>query len=71
MTADLIAGERSPHAPDVLPDPDGCYWCGNRRGNHGSQYVRPVGLHKWTKPTDAQRLTRMKARRTQQKENQP
>ena len=49
-------------------DPDGCHWCGNRSGNHGSQYIRPVGLHKWTRPTDAQRLARMKARRTQQKE---
>lgn len=68
---DLIAGEwRNPHAPVPLPDPDGCHWCGGRRGYHGWQYILPVGGHGYEPPTDAQRLDRMKARRANtRKEN--
>jgi hypothetical protein len=46
-----------------IPTPDGCRWCGEGRRGHGRMWKPPVGWHKWTAPTDAQRLARMKARR--------
>lgn len=46
-----------------LPSPDGCRWCGDDPGHHGSQWVASAGLHTWEAPTAQQRLMRMKARR--------
>lgn len=47
-----------------IPTPDGCRWCGHERRSHGRMWKPSVGWHKWATPTDAQRLKRMKARRT-------
>ena len=44
-------------------DPNGCRWCGDARGHHGTQWVASVGQHTWQEPTPKQRLQRMKARR--------
>lgn len=49
------------------PNPDGCRWCGDDRGNHGSQWIRSRGMHQWEQPTPAQRLARMHARRNNRK----
>ena len=43
-------------------EPFGCRWCGIPRP-HGQQYLTGVGLHGWERPTDAQILARMTARR--------
>lgn len=45
------------------PTPDGCRWCGRGRALHGYRWSPDVGGHRWTMPTDAQRLERMRARR--------
>jgi hypothetical protein len=46
-----------------IPTPDGCRWCGHDRRGHAQSWKPSAGWHKWTAPTDAQRLARMKARR--------
>ncbi|MFE5958902.1 hypothetical protein [Streptomyces rubiginosohelvolus] len=48
----------------TAPNPDGCRWCGVQAGNHGRRYVSSHGMHAWEQPTNAQRLARMRARRT-------
>lgn len=45
--------------------PYGCSWCGDERHHHGSQWAPIIGLHKWTTPTQAQILARMRARRAE------
>lgn len=47
----------------AAPNPDGCRWCGDDQGNHGSQWIASHGMHQWEQPTRAQRLARMHARR--------
>jgi hypothetical protein len=42
--------------------PDGCRWCGAEQRFHFQRWHRRAGLHRWVKPTDQQRLARMKAR---------
>lgn len=52
------------HAPSV---PSGCRWCGDEQYHHGLQYVPGNDLHGYVEPTQAQRLARMKARRSASK----
>jgi hypothetical protein len=50
--------------PDGTAQPPfGCRWCGEERRCHGLHHVPGAGLHEWARPTDAQVLARMKARR--------
>lgn len=44
--------------------PNGCRWCGADRQDHYQRWTAEAGRHGWTAPTDAQRLERMRARRT-------
>lgn len=46
-----------------LVEPSACTWCGIARRGHARQYADAVGWHGWVRPTDAQILARMKARR--------
>ncbi|MEU7155120.1 hypothetical protein [Streptomyces chrestomyceticus] len=46
-----------------MPEPYACAWCGIPRLSHGLQYMWGVGGHGWVRPSDAQILARMKARR--------
>lgn len=46
-----------------LVEPSACTWCGIARRGHARQYADAVGWHAWARPTDAQVLARMKARR--------
>lgn len=48
------------------PTPDGCRWCGVDAQEHAQRWKPPVGWHKWERPTPAQRLARMHARRNPQ-----
>lgn len=48
--------------------PNACGRCGVPQGNHGTRWHPDAGMHPYQPPTDAQRLARMKARRTQQEE---
>ena len=43
--------------------PNGCRHCGIPERQHYRQWKAPVGWHQWQKPTSAQILARMKARR--------
>lgn len=43
--------------------PNGCAACGVDHQEHCWRWHPTVGLHQWIEPTDAQRLTRMRARR--------
>ncbi|MFJ8677359.1 hypothetical protein [Streptomyces sp. NPDC093589] len=64
ITRDPVTSlRRSPiRYPDGAPPPPyGCRWCGRERSHHGMSCLR--GLSGWTRPTDAQILARMKARR--------
>lgn len=45
------------------PTPFGCRWCGDEAHHHGRQYLPGRGGHGWERPTNAQILARMKARR--------
>ena len=49
--------------PEQAPNPNGCRYCGQDRGIHGSSYIAGYGGHFYTPPTDAQRLSRMRSRR--------
>nr|WP_051766082.1 hypothetical protein [Streptomyces sp. NRRL F-5135] len=53
------------HTP---PSPFGCRWCGIDRRSHGRQWVASQGMHAWERPTDAQILARIRARRAAQKD---
>ncbi|MEU4205624.1 hypothetical protein AB0F64_37630 [Streptomyces sp. NPDC026294] len=46
-----------------MPEPYACAWCGIPRLSHGIQYMWGVGGHGWVRPSDAQILARMEARR--------
>jgi hypothetical protein len=48
--------------PAASTTPNGCRHCGDPLP-HGWQWTETVGLHQWVKPTDAQILARMIARR--------
>lgn len=70
MTLLLVdAGSRLRHGPVRFPDgspppPHGCRWCGRPTYRHGARdWISSVGTHGWTRPTPAQTLARMKARR--------
>ena len=43
--------------------PNGCQHCGVTPRQHMQQWKPPVGWHQWEQPTQAQILTRMRARR--------
>lgn len=58
-----FAGWREVRPAQPSESPDGCRWCGDERGHHGTQYAPGIGQHRWREPTDAQRLERMQARR--------
>lgn len=45
------------------PTPFGCRWCGTHRHHHGRSWSPARGMHAWERPTDAQILARMQARR--------
>lgn len=47
-----------------IPSPDGCRWCGHRQRGHLQMWRASVHWHAWAQPTGAQRLARMKARRS-------
>jgi hypothetical protein len=47
----------------AVPAPNGCRWCGLDARDHYRRWKEPVGWHKWTSPTDAQRKERMLARK--------
>ncbi|MEU7154073.1 hypothetical protein AB0B15_39590 [Streptomyces sp. NPDC045456] len=47
----------------AMPDPYACAWCGITRLPHGRQDAKGVGGHGWVRPSDAQILARMQARR--------
>lgn len=47
----------------AIPAPNGCRWCGLDARGHFQRWKEPVGWHKWTAPTDAQRKERMLARK--------
>src|SRR5690242_4345461 len=49
--------------PQEPVQPYGCAICGDSQDHHGSQWHPLPGLHQWARPTDAQILARMKARR--------
>lgn len=42
--------------------PNGCAHCGITEHHHAQRWTQDAGWHKWTPPTDAQRLERMRAR---------
>jgi hypothetical protein len=44
-------------------EPSACTWCGIARRGHGRQFADAAGWHEWERPSDAQVLARMKARR--------
>jgi hypothetical protein len=46
------------------PNPNGCRWCGHDRRLHCQMWRASARWHKWTEPTNAQRLARMRARHT-------
>lgn len=50
------------------PTPYSCRWCGIAQQRHGRRWVQSQGVHGWEKPTSAQMLARMKARRTDRAE---
>ncbi|MGW1468491.1 hypothetical protein ACWCPT_29615 [Streptomyces sp. NPDC002308] len=53
------------------PSPNGCHHCGVEKDTHmgpwvppvGWQWGKPTGWHQWERPTNAQILARMRARR--------
>lgn len=63
------------HGPVRFPDgspplPHGCRWCGRPTYEHGARdWIASVGPHDWTRPTPAQTVARMKARRAARAES--
>ncbi|GGM75990.1 hypothetical protein GCM10012275_53370 [Longimycelium tulufanense] len=53
---------------DSAIEPNACRWCHAPQREHYQRWKRPVGWHRFAHPTDAQRLTRMRARRTKKEE---
>ncbi|SOE31708.1 hypothetical protein [Streptomyces sp. OK228] len=65
-TADETTGmQRGPiRWPDgTPPTPYGCRWCGIDHAEHRDRRTAAAGLHTWQRPTNAQILARMRARR--------
>lgn len=55
-------GVRWPHG--TVPTPFGCRWCGGEQRHHGRRWsLRFEQGHFWVRPTNAQIIARMKARR--------
>ncbi|MER7047766.1 hypothetical protein [Streptomyces jumonjinensis] len=44
-------------------EPWACAECGTPEDGHGSRWVKSVGLHQWTRPSERIVLERMRARR--------
>ncbi|MFK0063416.1 hypothetical protein ACIQTN_29825 [Streptomyces werraensis] len=51
------------HPDGTPPPPFGCRWCGIHPAEHRARRTAAAGLHTWERPTDAQILARMRARR--------
>lgn len=51
------------HPDGTPPPPYGCRWCGIDRAEHRARRTAAAGLHVWERPTRAQILARMRARR--------
>ncbi len=51
------------HPNGQPPTPFGCRWCGTDQHGHGHTWTPSVGMHAWERPTNAQILARMQARR--------
>lgn len=49
----------------MTAQPGGCRHCGVPQQDHFQRWTAEAGWHTWTAPTDAQRLDRMRARRTE------
>lgn len=45
--------------------PNGCTHCGIEARDHANRWTQAAGWHRWTPPTDAQRLERMRARKAE------
>jgi hypothetical protein len=54
-------GIRWPHG--TVPPPSGCRWCGWERRTHAQTWTGSASWHIWARPTQAQILARMLARR--------
>jgi hypothetical protein len=52
------------HPDGTPPAPYGCRWCGIDHAEHRARRTTAAGLHTWARPTNAQILARMRARRT-------
>ena len=53
------------HNQTAAVEPGGCRHCGLLEREHFQRWTTGAGWHRWTEPTDAQRLERMRARRDQ------
>ncbi|WP_411092243.1 hypothetical protein [Streptomyces sp. 049-1] len=51
------------HPDGTPPHPYGCRWCGIDPAEHRKRRTAAAGLHTWQRPTNAQILARMRARR--------
>lgn len=51
------------HPDGTPPLPFGCRWCGIHPAEHRARRTAAAGLHTWERPTRAQVLARMRARR--------
>ncbi len=51
-----------------MPEPSACRHCPHAEREHMQRWTASAGWHKWTPPTDAQRLARMTARRNHAQE---
>ncbi|WP_327594633.1 hypothetical protein [Streptomyces chartreusis] len=51
------------HPDGTPPPPFGCRWCGIHPAEHRKRRTAAAGLHTWQRPTNAQILARMHARR--------
>lgn len=51
------------HPNGQPPTPFGCRWCGTEQRGHGRRWKPGAGLHTWQRPTNAQIIARMTARR--------
>ncbi|GGM77297.1 hypothetical protein GCM10012275_54960 [Longimycelium tulufanense] len=49
---------------DAMIDPNACRWCNVPEREHYQRWKPPVGWHRFQQPIDAQRLMRMRVRRT-------
>jgi hypothetical protein len=49
----------------VSVEPSSCRHCGIPEREHMQRWITGIGWHQWTQPTDDQRLTRMKNRRSE------